>query len=167
MKFLKKLCRGFALGLTLLTASVFADEVSQISFDGTVSPPATGTAVAITNYIPPTTTQTANLGNGIDLRNWATFSLKATYAGVAAGTSNITVTLVRSTSNTTPDLATYETVRPLTWVFPLNGTNTQVIVTNLPRDVTSGITALKIYSVGVGADALTNLTIKVTRKRAG
>lgn len=154
----------FTLGLVaLLGFTAFADEVSQKDFNGVTAGDTGG--VAITNYIPATTTQTALVGNGIDVRGWDRLSLKATFSGVAAGTSNITVTLVRSTSNTTPDLATYETVRPMTWVFPLNGTNTQVIVTNLPRDSVSGITALKIYSVATGADALTNLTVKITRKR--
>jgi hypothetical protein len=161
MKYLKFLF-GLLAGIGL---TAFGDEVSQKNFNGTLDGN-TGTIV-ITNFIPATTTQTAHLGEGVDLRGWDRFALTASYAGVAAGTSNITVTLVRSGRNTTPDLATYETVRPMTWVFPLNGTNTQVIVTNLPRDSVSGITALKLYSVGVGSDALTNLTVKITRKRAG
>lgn len=154
----------YTLGLlALLGFTAFADEVSQKNFDGTQDGN-TGTTV-ITNFIPATTTQTANLGEGVDVRGWDRLSLTATYKGVAAGTSNITVTLVRSTTHTTPNLATYETIRPMTWVFALNGTNTAVAVTNLPHDTISGITALKIYSVATGADALTNLTVKITRKR--
>jgi len=160
MKYLKFL---FGL-LACIGFTVFADEVSVKNFDGT-STEASYSGATITNVVPASTTTTANVGVGVDLRGWERFALEATYKCPTTGTSNVTVTLVRSTSNTTPDLATYETVRPMTWVFPLNGTTTQVVVTNLPRDMCSGITALKIYSVATGADAVTNLTVKVLRKR--
>lgn len=149
------------LGLLCLPAFARDEEVSAVTLS------------SFTNAVPASTIYTnTSTSDVVDIQGWRNVSLQVSAACAAASTSNITVTLVRSqstargTAGFLSSAATVETVRPCTFVFPLNGTTTQIAITNLPATYLDGVSGLKVYSVqNAAGDAISGLTIKFLRKR--
>lgn len=129
---------------------------------------------AFTNAVPASTTYTnTSTTDVVDIQGWRNVSLQVEVAAAAAATDNVTLLLVRSlstarssTAGFLSSAATVETLRPCSFVFALNGTNTQRAITNLPASYLDGVSGLKVYSVQNGStQALSGLTIKFLRKR--
>jgi hypothetical protein len=158
---MKKLLVAVLGALALALPAFAAEEVSAVSL------------TAFTNAVPASTTHTnASTTDVVDIQAWKGLAMEVTGKSTTAGTENVTVTLARSLSTargTTPGFlssaATVETIRPVSFVFALNGTTTVRAITNFPASVFDGVSGVKVYSVGTGTNALSELTIKFLRKR--
>jgi hypothetical protein len=166
-----------ATALAFLGISAFAQEpleVSAVHLGKALEP--TRQSVYLTNTIPGGTTESVNVGSGIDLRGWKSISLQL--SGVAVNGSNaspaLTLTFARSATGASPDNCVYETTPRFQWVVAAGGvmaggvasTNTVVCFTNLPNDSISGASALKLISAAsTTSNAWSSLTISVNRKR--
>lgn len=152
-----------AFGALALALSAFAaEEVSPVSL------------TSFTNAIPASTTHTnSSTTDVVDLRGWRGLSMEVTATGSDVSTANVTVTLARSLSTAAgstagflSSAATVETLRPVAFVFALNGTNAVRAITNFPASVFDGVSGVKVYSVANGAtNSLSGLAIKFLRKR--
>lgn len=150
------------LAASLMAGSAFAAETSPIRLGSALGD--RGQTVALTNVVPASSTESTLVGSPVDIREWDRVGLLLSFASPSAGTANTTLTFARSGSK---ELATavFETTPRFTWVVAANGTNTVVGFTNLPNDSLSGVSFLKLISVGTGTNIVTNLTVTVTRKR--
>ena len=128
-----------------------------------------GQTVALTNAIPASSTESTLVGSGVDLREWKSVALQASFAGAAGTNATATFTFVRSATRLGPGDSgiVWETTPRFTWTIAgLTSSGTIVGVTNLPIDLISGASAIKVYSVAAGTtNALTGLTLTVNRKR--
>lgn len=127
-----------------------------------------GQTVALTNAIPASTTESTHVGSGVDLREWDRVALQASFAGAAGTNATATFTFVRSATRLGPGDSgiVWETTPRFTWVVSgLTASGTVVGVTNLPLDLISGASAIKVHSIASGTNALTGLTLTVNRKR--
>lgn len=119
------------------------------------------TDVGITNSIAANATTTANLGSAIDLRKHRDCGLLLSFQGDAAGTDNITVTIVRSL-----DSSTWESTPGISWVTAANGTTAVNSYTNLTTSQLGAARYIKILSIANAAASanMTNCSLKVIRK---
>lgn len=158
MNTVKTLLAGAALAVAVILASPNARAAASEPKD-----------LGVTNVLALSATQTANMGTYVDIRNWENVSLALTFYGAALGnglaTSNVVVTLARTTGNPTSSTALWETTPRFTWTVPVNGTNVVVGVTNLSRDWVNGTTGLKVISIQNGAtNRIDGVQLLVTAK---
>lgn len=163
MNTVKTLLAGAALAVAVILASPNARAAASEPKD-----------LGVTNVLALSATQTANMGTYVDIRNWENVSLAFKFAGAALGdgltmptgtSSNIVVTLARTTGNPTSSTALWETTPRFTWALAANGTNVVVGVTNLGRDWISGVTGIKVVSIqNTATNRIDGVQLLVTAK---
>lgn len=120
-------------------------------------------SIGATNSLTASATQTTNLGDVIDLKNYTRLGLQVefTHASTTAA-GNCVITLARSA-----DGVTYETTPRLTWTIPNNSTTQVVAYTNLPTANIDNVRYIKVVSLqNTATNAMTGFKIWAIRKTA-
>lgn len=90
-------------------------------------------------------------------------SIGLTFTGVAALTNTVTVYIARSVNGGTD----YDTGQPFSFVITPDSTNAVTTSTNLPLDILSGSSHLKISKIVTGANETDNANITINRINVG
>ena len=158
------------LFLTVLSVLAFAGsafaETSAIRVGSALGD--RGQTAVLTNAVPASSTESTNVGSGVDLREWKNVALQVSFAGAAGTNATATLTFVRTATRLGPadSGVVWETTPAFTWVVSAGtASGTVVGVTNLPNDSFSGLTGLKLKSIASGTNALSGITLTVNRKR--
>lgn len=121
-------------------------------------------SIGATNSLTASATQTSNLGNVIDLKNYTRLGLQVefTHSTATPGSGNCVITLARSA-----DGVTYETTPRLTWTIANNNTTQVVAYTNLPTANIDNVRYIKVVSLqNTATNAMTGFKIWAIRKTA-
>jgi hypothetical protein len=155
--FLGSVCRAARLAVACAIVCMAAPKASAQFADVSVID------VGMTNTLVANATQTANLGNPVQVSPQTSVGLALSFVGAAAVTGNVTLTLARSADGTK-----WETTPQFTFIVPLNGTNSVVGVTNLPSSVIGSFKWIKVVSAANSAasnNSPTSVVLEVIKKR--
>lgn len=161
MNFPSKSARRFSLASIILIVAIIGliltAVVPQARADVNTN------SFGITNSIAAAAATSVNLGTAQFVGKQDNIGLQYRGQGNAAGNSNIVLYLCRSMDGTA---ATTETVTPIIWQFPANGTTAIVYNTNLTRDVFGPFPyiALGVATNGNASAAMTNSSLHLIRK---